>query len=154
MKLGDFFPDDLQNFRFNDKIKVGSVLKYFVEDTTPPKYKRMIIIGISGEEISVATVYLNSELNTNVFKNKRMQALQIPIEQEGREYLEHDSYVDCSFLHLKQIDKLDEEFKNNRLESLGEVSEDDLNLIKGTLISASTISIKQKKDYGLVKIKK
>jgi hypothetical protein len=68
--------------------------------------------------------------------------------------LEHDSYVDCSFLHLKQIDKLDEEFKNNRLESLGEVSEDDLNLIKGTLISASTISIKQKKDYGLIKIKK
>jgi hypothetical protein len=130
MKLGDFFPEDLQNSRFKDKIKIGSVLKYFVEDTTPPKYKRMIVLGISDEEISVATVYLNSELNTKVFKSKRMQALQIPIKQEKREYLEHDSYIDCSFLHIKQIDKLDEEFKNNRLESLGEVSEDDFNLIK------------------------
>lgn len=47
MKLGDFFPKDLQNARFNHKIEVGSVLKYFVEDTTPPKYKRMIVVGIT-----------------------------------------------------------------------------------------------------------
>ena len=153
MKLGDFFPDDLQNTRFNDKIEVGSVLKYFVEDTTPPKYKRMIVIGITDDKVTIATVYINSELNTNVFKNKRMQALQVPIKKEDRDYLEHDSYVDCSFLHVKQIEKLTEEFKNHKLESLGKTSKEDLDLIKGTLISAETISIKQKKQYGLIKLK-
>jgi hypothetical protein len=151
MKLGDFFPDDLQNARFNSKIEVGSVLKYFVEDTTPPKYKRMIVIGITQDKITVATLYINSELNINVFKNKRMQALQIPIKKENRAYLEHDSYVDCSFLHIKQVGKLEEEFKSHRLESLGKISTEDLDLIKGTLISASTISIQQKKEFGLIK---
>jgi hypothetical protein len=153
MKLGDFFPEDLQNARFNDKIEVGSVLKYFVEDTTPPKYKRMIVIGITDDKVTVATVYINSELNTNVFRNKRMQALQIPIKKENRAYLEHDSYVDCSFLHVKQIERLNEEFKNHKLESLGKTSKEDLDLITGTLIGASTISIKQKKDFGLIKVK-
>ena len=152
MKLGDFFPKNLQNSRFNDKIEIGSVIKYFVKDTNPPKYKRMVIIGNSQDTITIATVYLNSELNLNVFRNKRMKDLQISLEKEGREYLEHDSYVDCSSLHIKQINKLKEEFDNSRLESLGKISSDDLDLIKGTLISAGTISLKHKKEYGLIKV--
>lgn len=152
MKLNDFFPEDLQNSRFNDKIEVGSIIKYFVEDTNPPKYKRIIVIGHSGDKITIATIYINSELNTNVFRNRRMQALQVPIEKEGREYLEHDSYVDCSFLHIKQIEKLKLEFDKNQIESLGKMSETDFDLIKGKLISADTISIKQKKEYGLIKV--
>ncbi|MGB0862194.1 MAG: hypothetical protein ACPGXZ_04715, partial [Saprospiraceae bacterium] len=65
MKIGNLFPEDFQASRFNDKIKIGSVIKYFVKDTTPPKYKRMIVIGHSKDEITLATIYLNSELNTN-----------------------------------------------------------------------------------------
>lgn len=108
---------------------------------------------ITDDEVTIAAVYLNSELNTNIFRNKKMQALQIPLKEDGREYLEHDSYVDCSFLHVKQIEKLNEEFKQDRLESLGQTSKEDFDLIKGTLISADTISIKQKKQYGLIKMK-
>jgi hypothetical protein len=54
---------------------------------------------------------------------------------------------------LQHNEKLNEEFKQHRLESLGETSKEDFDLIKGTLISADTISIKQKKQYGLIKIK-
>ncbi len=149
--LSDFFPDDLQFSRFKEKIEIGSVIKHLAEDTEPPKHKRMIVIGKSSDGLTIATIYFNSDLNTNFFRSKRMQDLQIPFEQQGREYLEWDSYLDCSKLHVKQLDKLKAEFYDSELESLGKVSQEDLDLIKGKLISAATISLKQKKEYGLIK---
>lgn len=151
MKLGDFFPNDFQETRFNDKIALGSVIKYFVEDTNPPKYKRMIVIGNSDDKVTVATIYLNSELNLNIFRSRRMQDLQIPLEKEGRAYLEHDSYVDCSVLRVKQVHKLKATFDDSKLESLGIVSDDDLELLKSILLRADTISLKDKKAFGLIK---
>ena len=79
-----------------------------------------------------------------------MQDLQISLKEENREYLKWDSYVDCSELHIKQINRLKEEFDEAQLETLGELSQSDLSLIKGKLISASTIPLKQKKEFGLI----
>lgn len=152
--LSDYFPEELQFSRFKEKIEIGSVIKHFAEDTTPPKTKIMVVIGKSMDELTVATLYFNSELNTNVFRNRQMQDLQLPLEKEGREYLKWDSFVDCSTLHIKQFDKLKDEFDASKLESLGKMSLTDLDLIKVKLRSAGTIPLIQKKEYGLIKYKK
>jgi len=150
--LSDYFPDELQFSRFKEKIEIGSVIRYFVNDTTPPKIKIMIVIGKSSDALTIVTVYVNSELNTNVFRNKTMQDLQILLKKENCEYLQHDSYVDCSALHVKQLDNLKQKFDAAELGSLGKVSSEDLNLIKGKLIRTGTIPLKQKKEYGLIKV--
>lgn len=51
-RLSDFFPDELQFSRFKEKIEVGSVIRYFVEDTTPPKIKIMIVIDKSSDVLN------------------------------------------------------------------------------------------------------
>jgi hypothetical protein len=48
-------------------LKIGTVLRYFVKDTIPPKIKRLIIVGIDDELITTATIFINTEINPNIF---------------------------------------------------------------------------------------
>jgi len=126
----------------------------FLEFLTPPKIKRFIITGFSKEKISVATVFINTEINPNVFHNNYLKSLQIELKEEGRDYIDHDSFVDCSnikeenYVHLKNC------LENNPNCNRGTVSDEDLKKITDKLAIANTIPDKIKNKYGLfLKIK-
>lgn len=86
--LGDFFPDKHKKDFAARSIKQGIVLKCLVDDTTPPKEKRFIIIGTDANKYVVATVYINTEVNENVFRTQRHKDLNIELKESGRDYLQ------------------------------------------------------------------
>ena len=73
--LGDSFPEEFKR-RFAEKnLKVGSVIRALVKDTNPPKTKRFILLGISADKLAVATLYVNTEINPNIFSTEELRNL-------------------------------------------------------------------------------
>ncbi|WEK18858.1 MAG: hypothetical protein P0Y49_18955 [Candidatus Pedobacter colombiensis] len=150
MNLADAFGEEAKREFAQNCIVVGKVIKCFVEDTNPPKEKRFIIVGISNDNsIKLATVYINSHVNHNVFPTPELQALHLNLECANRPYLSYDSHVDCSQLKKKNKDWLINLIAEDPTRVLGEVAPTDFAIIKETLKGTTTISVADKKRYGL-----
>lgn len=132
-------------------IDIGCVLKLFVNDTNPPKIKRFVIIGKNKENLSLASVYINSTINQNVNWSTEQKALHLEFECNGRSYLDHKSYIDCSKLYFKDLNEIEEAVEKRNDAIIGYVSEEDLELIISTVSRATTIKGKYKKKYGIYK---
>lgn len=149
MSLGDHFPKDLQDDYKERALKVGTVLKLFVNDTTPPKEKRFIIVGFTEDKFSLASLYINTEVNTNINWSQEQQALQLELSSNSREYLDWTSYVDCSKFNIRETQEIKKAIQSRPEAIIGEVSAKDLELIITTIRHASTINGKYKKRYGI-----
>jgi hypothetical protein len=149
MSLGDHFPKEFQHEHTERTLKIGMVLKLFVNDTTPPKEKRFIIVGFSEDKFSLASLYINSEINKNINWSQEQQALQLELTAETRGFLDWDSYVDCSKLILRETRELQTVFTSRPEVFIGQLSDQDFELIITTLKHASTINGKYKKRYGI-----
>ena len=79
---------------YYENLKVGSIFRTFEHNTIPPKIKRFIVVGQSLNAMIFATVYINSEVNPNLFSTQELKALHMPISADGRGYLSHDSAND------------------------------------------------------------
>lgn len=147
--LADAFGDE-ERVRFaKDNLVIGAVILTYVADTNPPKEKRLIVAGESYDHVSVATIYINTQLNVNVFPTKDLQDLNPEFAAEGRGYLDHNSHVDCSGLHVLKKDFLLGIIQADPGRVLGNVSTEDLKLIKGLIRTAKTIKPGLKKTFGL-----
>ena len=149
MSLGDHFPKEFQHEHTERTLKIGMVLKLFVNDTTPPKEKRFIIVGFSEDKFSLASLYINSDINKNINWSQEQQALQLELTAETRGFLDWDSYVDCSKLILRETRELQIVFTSRPEVFIGQLSDQDFELIITTLKHASTINGKYKKRYGI-----
>jgi hypothetical protein len=149
MGLGDFFPDDLKSEFASRAIEVGNVLRLKVKETKPPKIKRFVIVGVSLDGIMLASVFINSEMNLNINWCQELQLLQIPLGQNGREYLENDSFVDCSKIYPMEVKDIEDVIKKDPRVVLGKLQNEDIELILDTIRNAATIKGKIKKKYGL-----
>jgi len=148
MSLGDFFPEkDRKEFAAR-KVSVGTVLKLKVFDTNPPKEKRFIVVGTTVDGLVLATVYLNTKINPVINYSAELQTLHIPLEEQGRDFLDHDSYVDCSRLVPREKREIEKAIQNRPDVVIGELSTADFQLIRKTIISAHTIKGKHKKKFG------
>lgn len=148
--VGDLFPDDFKSGFAKRKVVPGSVIKAFVKDTNPPKEKRFIVVAFDKSRVLLASVYINSKINPKIFNSSELQALHIPLKSQGREYLDHDSYVDCSSIYEKETQSIIEIIKSRPAAVIGELSTADFALIKSTLRNAKTISTALKKKFGLI----
>ncbi|NEX14054.1 MAG: hypothetical protein C1941_05095 [Prosthecochloris sp.] len=148
MSLGDSFSEkDREDFAAS-KVSVGTVLKLKVFDTNPPKEKRFIIVSTTVDGLVLATVYINTKINTVINYSTELQALHIPLKEQGREFLNQDSYVDSSRLITRDRDEIEKAIQNRPDVVIGEVSIEDFQLIRKTIISAPTIKGKYKKKFG------
>lgn len=149
MSLSDHFPKEFQHEHTERTLKIGMVLKLFVNDTTPPKEKRFIIVGFSEDKFSLASVYINSDINKNINWSQEQQALQLELTSETRGFLDWDSYVDCSKLILRETRELQTVYASRPEVCIGQLSDQDFEIIITTLKHASTINGKYKKRYGI-----
>ena len=149
MSLGDSFPNKFKSDFSNRNLAVGKVLKLKVKDTNPPKIKRFVIVGFSEDKFTLALVYINSEINTNINWSLEQQELQLELNADEREYLDKTSYIDCSQFIIKDCEEIKSIIKSRPDSVLGEVGENDMKLILDKLIEARTIKGKIKKRYGL-----
>ncbi len=148
--LGDSFPEGFKKRFAQTNLKVGSVIKAFVTDTNPPKTKRFIVIGISADKLAVGTLYVNSEINPNLFKTEELRNLHLKLQAHGRDYLSHDSFADCSKVYEKDFDDLLSVLEDDASNLLGELNTEDLKSVKQKVKEARTIAVRIKKKYGLL----
>lgn len=127
-------------------LRPGILLLSYVQDIAPhKKMKRQVIVGKTGDESSIATVYVNSKINLKYCKKSE---LQLKLEAKGRDYLHHDSYVDCEKLTERETEKLIEYLKKSEKKCYCEIAPEDLKRIKETLCT-SPVPDEKIEEYGL-----
>ena len=112
-KLGDFFPEEKRDKHADGLLAKGAVLRVFATDINNQKIKRLIIIGVTNEG-TIGKVFINSDPQSS--------HSQIPIKALNREYLDHDSFVDCSRLYEDERETLLEILKADFSCYIGQVS--------------------------------
>ena len=148
--LSDAFPDHERSRFAADSLRIGAVIKAFVRDTTPPKEKRLIIIGESLQDQTVASIYINTRLNERVFPTPYLQSLNPRFEAAGRPFLDHDSHIDCTELQIHHKTHLVDLVREDPTCLLGELADNDLQHLVQLLRSANTIKPSTKRKYGLM----
>ncbi len=151
MSLGDYLSkEEKKSLLLPEGIIVGTVLRAFVPSTHPPKEKRFVVVGFKDDEIHLAAVLINSKINFKVNFNDELIAHQIPLNLQGREYLTHDSYVDCSEIFSINIQAVNEKIEDGPESVIkGHMSKNDLHRVINTLVNSDLIKGKLKKKFGL-----
>ena len=148
--LGDFFPNELREQNAENNLTIGAVIRRYETSTTPPKIKRSIIIGFDTNSVILAYIFINSEINPNLFPTEDSKNLHLELKVTDRPYLSHTSFADCSQLHEYSVDSLKALVTSDSSSHLGELSADDLSNILDKIKSAKTISNSKKRKFGLL----
>jgi hypothetical protein len=148
--LGDLFPDELKGQFADENFKIGAVLKYYDVSTNPPKVKRLIIVGFDTHKIFMASVYINSEINPNIFRNTKAQDQHLELDANNRDYLDKTSFVDCSQIKVEDISDVKNLIATNPSVHIGELSNSDLTNVFDKLRNAWNITPKEKKRFGFI----
>ena len=106
MSLSDAFPENYRKDFAQRNLKIGSVIRVYVKDTDPPKEKRFILVGQSYNKLLFAAIFINSDINPNVFPTQELKDLNFLLLAKERSYLDHDSYADCSNIQKRNADWL------------------------------------------------
>jgi len=140
--LGNFFPDEEIEKHAKAILTKGAVLRLFSCDIRVPKTKRLIIIGCAAPDGRLGKVYVNSA----------PQAVddQLYLANTGREYLDRDSYVDCSRIYEDEYDVVLSAIKRDLGCHIGTVSMEDLQAITEQFQICRTIPKKQKIRFGIL----
>ena len=134
----------------DDRIAVGSVIRQFVTDTTPPKVKYFIIIGIDGNTIALGTVFINSKINSYFYDNPELLQLQIPISSSEYPILSWDSFIDCSDINTRKISEVLDCLDNDpRTGYCFSVTAEKLREIHTALDKSRKIPVHVKKKFGI-----
>ncbi|GAB3833515.1 hypothetical protein GCM10028895_52680 [Pontibacter rugosus] len=80
--LGEYFSEEQRSAYSTRSLTIGTVVRSLVLDTTPPKYKFWIIIGLSSDGSELGTVYINTELNAFIRRNPVLSSLQILMQND------------------------------------------------------------------------
>jgi hypothetical protein len=147
--LGDFFTQDFKEKIADSSMHIGSVIRCYTTQTTPPKEKRFIILGRDSTNNYIGTIFINSNVNWNVINSQELLELQYPVKKDGNDYLDWDSFVDCS-----KLIKLEYEYVKNAIVAkpgcvLGTVKQADLEIIYTLVKSSTNISPIELKNIGI-----
>lgn len=100
-------------------IEPGTVIRCFVTDINPPKIKFFIILGIADDYCAVGTIYINTKINKNIYDTIETIDLQIPVSPKECPFLNHNSYIDCAKLFVKDFPTLkNKDYKGNHMEAI------------------------------------
>ena len=147
--LSDLFPQSYRDDFANRNIQKGSVIRVFVKDTTPPKIKRFVVVGFSQDKVLLGTVFINSEINPNIFRTDELRNLHVPLDAQIHDFIDHDCFVDCSSIKEHSFDEIKQLLSHDPECSKGIVPENTMKEIIQTIKSAITISPSQKRKFDL-----
>lgn len=88
----------------------------------------------------MGTVFINSEINPNIFRTDELRNLHVPLNAQGNDFIEHDCFVDCSSIKEPSFEEIKQLLSNDPECSKGIVQ---------TIRSAITISPSQKRKFGI-----
>lgn len=145
--LQDAFSDKDKEEFAKRHLGIGTVIR--LHDAIAGKIKRFIIVGESFDKISLAAIFINTEINANVFRDRHSQELQILLSKEENDHLDHDSYADCTDFYEKNKESLIDLIKKDVNIIMGKLCDRSLNEVQAGISSSRKISGSRKKTYGL-----
>lgn len=127
--LGNYVPEDLRREFVDSQLIPGQVLYLFDSFVTPPKNK-YLVVACSGRRPLLFRI--NSNINDFTANRPDLRACQVRVTISDYDFLDHDSYIDCS----KVVDDFEEADIKEQLCG-------DIGRIKGELNSISKKKIVQ-----------
>ncbi|TXD56907.1 hypothetical protein ES044_16060 [Polaribacter sp. IC066] len=149
--LKDYFPDayDGANKITYTSLDKGTVLRMFVNDTTPPKTKIFIVLGLHDNKVALGTLFINSKINDTINFSVELQALQYKLYLSDYAFLDKDSFVDCSNIQQRDNKNILQKINEDNSLVVGRLNQDTFEDVRKAIISAETIRGKHKKRFGL-----
>lgn len=148
MLLKEYLPLHIQLQHAVPTIEIGVVVKVHLTTVTPPKVKRVIIVGESPDQSQLAIVYINSKLNKKVHRKQTDQKQHKYFEANDRDFLDRPSYVDCTKLVMIEKDKIKKAVVKKPSRVIGWISDFDFNALKNLILMSPTIKGKYKNKFG------
>lgn len=127
-------------------MKIGSVIRTQVTDTTPPKIKWFIIVGEADGDLAI--VYINTDPRIQA-PTAELQGLQLPLIEKECPFLEYDSHVDCSDLREKKVKGIEKLLQQDPKRLKGILTPSKLKEVQDLIKKAKSVSPFHKKKYGL-----
>ena len=91
--LGDHFPPELLNQFVDRALQPGSILYLFCEFTTPPKHKYLVFLHRDQRPLFFL---INSRVHPYIQGRPHLAQSQVLLSASTYDFLDHDSYLDCS----------------------------------------------------------
>ena len=143
----DILPLVQQQEYADSKIKIGLVIKGKVFDTDPHKIKYFIIVGLSPDNTSIATIYINSEINTFKLNRGYLFSQQFMVKKQDCSFLDHDSYANCAEIKEKEYSVVRDFILNDSNSCVGNINNDYILRILEIIRNSRTIPPKIKNRY-------
>ncbi len=150
MNLGDFFSKEDQKKFAERNINLGCSILIKVPDIDVNYDKYIIVVAENSIDCAVAFVVVNSKINENVFPTESSKNLHVKLKKSENDFLDHDSFVNCSQLRSFTKEKLVDYIKNNQDKLVGNVTDKALIDIQYTITNAKTISNYEKRRFGFI----
>jgi hypothetical protein len=74
-------------------VRPGDVLKLFFQTTTPPKWKRCVVVSLEPKPL---LLLINTSINPFVANTPELMACQVLIDSAGHPFMRSESWIDCS----------------------------------------------------------
>ena len=129
-------------------LKKGAVLRFHIELTDPPKIKRVVMWGFDESLDKIGLSFINSDISN--IRKPYFVSLQYHLPADGRDYLDRDSYLDCSRIYETSLQEVRNLLVDDPRRHLGDVSSDDLSKASKLITRATTIERKLKRRYGFI----
>jgi hypothetical protein len=149
MALGDLFPEEFRKEFSERSVERGTVIRTHFTETNPPKIKLYVVLGASNDKIVFGVVLINSQVNPNIFRNPIVRGWHVPISSSDYDFLQHDSFVDCTQVFEKGTSELLQSVTDAPEVIVGKLHDDDFEAIKRAIKSATTIAKVTKRRFGL-----
>ena len=112
---------------------------------TTERSKFFVVMGENMDQGIVGSLLINSNINTNIIRTKELLDCQFPLKGDEYDFLNHDSYLNCS-----KIFPLDKVKIRREAHEVGNLNDRDLSLVIDHIINSEVISMKEKKRYRIV----
>ena len=142
MSLGDYFPQDLRDDFARKGISYGSALLVKIPEFKLNYRKYVILLNRDKERRIISYVTINT--------NKGIEDLSVKIKCSEYDFLQYDSWIDCSKLLQEKIRVLINYIKDNPDKVLGNIDDNTLEKIDRRIKSSPTISKKEKEKFNFI----
>ena len=113
--LGDLFPEHERQKYIGSHLEPGQVLFLFCKFTNPQKEKYLVVVCTGKRPF---LLIINSRIHPFIAKRPDLLKCQVKLSASDYDFLDHDSFVDCS----KVIDHFrDSEIREQLLADIGRV---------------------------------
>ncbi|MFK7030682.1 hypothetical protein [Flavobacterium oreochromis] len=134
----DNLSDDAKKELFINSLNKGDVLLKDFEEAQHKKF--FIIAGKSDNKLFICSVFINSSIHPSLNTKPKLLSLQIPINKEDNDFLRYNSFANCAYPIISDIQEIASKYLSNECKVIGTVTKNDLIKIQQALISSDLLS--------------